>query len=118
MTEEKKTPHILRAKWMDYKDPSILMLTLVTANRTPLLGKLVGEQIEKTQIGQKVAEEIQKIPAYDGAQSIEIYSYIVMPDHIHILLRIHEKLPIHIGNYIRWFKKQCNDSLSSLRGGL
>ena len=76
MTGEKKTPHILRAKWMDYKDPAILMLTLVTENRTPLLGKLVGEQIEKTQIGQKVAEEIQKIPAYDGAQSIEIFSYI------------------------------------------
>lgn len=37
-----------------------------------------------------------------------------MPDHIHILLRIHEKLPIHIGNYIRWFKKQCNDSCRAL----
>ena len=114
MTGEKKKPHILRAKWMDYKDPAILMLTLVTENRTPLLGKLKGDKIEKTPIGQKVTEEIQKIPTYDGAQSIEIYSYIVMPDHIHILLRIHEKLPIHIGNYIRWFKKQCNDSCRAL----
>lgn len=118
MKEENKTPHILRAKWMDYKDPAILMLTLVTEDRLPLLGKLVGDKIKQTPIGQKVAEEIQKIPTYDGAQSIEIYSYTVMPDHIHILLRIHERIPLHIGNYIRWFKKQCNDSFHALGGSI
>lgn len=30
-----------------------------------------------------------------------------MPDHVHILLYIHEHLPRHVGYYIRWFKKQC-----------
>ena len=114
MDNKGKQKHILRAQWMDYKDPAILMLTLVTENRSPVLGKLIGHKIELTQIGQAVAEEIQKIPTYDGAHSIEIYSYVVMPDHIHILLRIHDRIPLHIGNYIRWFKKQCNDSCRAL----
>ena len=94
---------------MDYKDPSILMITLVTTNRQPILGILKGETIERTKLGQAIAEEINRIPTYNGAESIEIYSYVIMPDHVHILLQIHEHLPRHVGYYIRWFKKQCTN---------
>ena len=37
-----------------------------------------------------------------------------MPDHIHILLRIHDRLPKHLGQYIRWFKLQCSDAYQAL----
>lgn len=102
-----KSKRILRAKWMDYRSPSIMMVTIVTTKRLPLLGKLQGENIILTELGQEVAEEIKRIPTYNGAESIEIYSYVIMPDHVHILLHIHEHLPRHVGYYIRWFKKQC-----------
>ena len=102
-----KQNRILRAKWMDYRSPSIMMVTIVTTKRLPLLGKLQGENIILTELGQKVAAEIKRIPTYNGAESIEIYSYVIMPDHVHILLHIHEHLPRHVGYYIRWFKKQC-----------
>ena len=102
-----KSKRILRAKWMDYRSHSIMMVTIVTTKRLPLLGKLQGENIILTELGQKVAEEIKRIPTYNGAESIEIYSYVIMPDHVHILLHIHEHLPRHVGYYIRWFKKQC-----------
>lgn len=102
-----KQNRIPRAKWMDYRSPSIMMVTIVTSKRLPLLGKLQGENIILTELGQKVAEEIKRIPTYNGAESIEIYSYVIMPDHVHILLHIHEHLPRHVGYYIRWFKKQC-----------
>ena len=105
-------PHLRRAPWMDYKDPSILMITLVTTNRQPILGILKGETIERTKLGQAIAEEINKIPTYNGAESIEIYSYVIMPDHVHILLRIHDRLPKHIGQYIAWFKIKCTDACS------
>ena len=98
-----------RAKWMDYQSPSVMMITIVTNKRLPLLGKLHGENIILTELGQKVAEEIKRIPTYNGAESIEIYSYVIMPDHVHILLHIHEHLPRHVGYYIRWFKKQCTN---------
>lgn len=105
---EKEQEHLYRPKWVDFQDPAIHLLTLVTTKRQPLLGTLVGEQIVLTSLGQSVAEEIERIPTYKGANSIEIYRYVIMPDHIHTLLRIHERLPKHLGQYVRWFKRQCS----------
>ena len=111
---EKQKEHLYRAKWMDYRSPSIQMLTMVTSDRLPLLGELQGQHIALTPLGQKVAEEIERISTYKGASSIEIYNYVIMPDHIHILLRIHDRLPKHLGQYIRWFKLQCSDAYQAL----
>ena len=102
-----------RAPWMDYRDPSIMMMTLVTTNRQPLLGVLKGNTIERTALGQAIAEEIERIPTYKGAESIEIYSYMIMPDHVHILLRIHDRLPKHIGRYLYRFKVRCSQLRSA-----
>ena len=99
---------------MDYQSPSIQMLTLVTVDRKPILGDLRGEHIALTPLGKKVVAEIERIPTYLGAQSIEIYDYVVMPDHVHILLRIHDRLPRHLGQYIRWFKVQCSDAFTAM----
>ena len=109
--------HLLRAPWMDYRDPAILLITMVTTDRLPILGKLSGMTIERTVLGQAVAEEIEKIPTYKDAESIEIYDYIVMPDHVHILLRIHDRLPKHIGQYLAWFKIKCTDACCAITGG-
>lgn len=111
---EKLREHLYRARWMDYQSPSIQMLTLVTVDRKPILGDLRGEHIALTPLGEKVAAEIERIPTYLGAQSIEIYDYVVMPDHVHILLRIHDRLPRHLGQYIRWFKVQCSDAFTAM----
>ena len=83
---EKQKEHLYRAKWMNYRSPSIQLLTMVTSDRLPLLGELQGQHIALTPLGQKVAEEIERIPTYKGASSIEIYNYVIMPDHIHIVL--------------------------------
>lgn len=106
---EKQEGHSRRAYWMDYRSPSIMLLTLVIADRKPLLGALQGGQIIRTPFGQLVAEEIERIPTYNGASSIEICSYVIMPDHVHILLQIHERIPKHLGHYIGWFKLKCAD---------
>ena len=104
---EKKTSNHRRAHWLDYQNPATLLFTLVTTDRLPLFGHLQGEEIVRTALGQRIAEEIEHIPTYKNASAIEIYSYVVMPDHVHILLHIHERLPKHIGQYIGWFKRQC-----------
>ena len=113
---EMKQSNHRRAKWMDYQDSSIMLLTMVTTDRLPLLGKLQGEKIILTELGQKVAEEIEHIPTYKGAESIEVCKYVVMPDHVHILLHIHERLPKHIGRYVYWFKLKCTDAFLALSG--
>ena len=111
---EKLREHLYRARWMDYQSPSIQMLTLVTVDRKPLLAELRGETTHLTPLGTAVAKEIERIPTYLGASSIEILDYVIMPDHVHILLRIHDRLPRHLGQYIRWFKVQCSDAFTAM----
>lgn len=111
---EKKQNHVYRPSWVDFRGPAIHLITITTSLRESLLGELVGEQIELSPIGKKVAEEIAHIPMYHDASAIEIYKYVIMPDHVHILLRVHERLPKHLGQYIRWFKIQCTDSCQLL----
>ena len=111
---EKLREHLYRARWMDYQSPSIQMLTLVTVDRKPLLAELRGETTHLTPLGTAVAGEIERIPTYLGAGSIEILDYVIMPDHVHILLRIHDRLPRHLGQYVRWFKVQCSDAFTAM----
>ena len=111
---EKLREHLYRARWMDYQSPSIQMLTLVTVDRKPLLAELRGETTHLTPLGTAVAKEIERIPTYLGAASIEILDYVIMPDHVHILLRIHDRLPKHLGQYVRWFKVQCSDAFTAM----
>ncbi len=112
--QEKQSNHLYRPKWVDFQGRAIHQLTLVTTSRKPLLSSLVIPDndpekafISRTPLGEKVAEEIEQIPTYKDASNIEIYRYVIMPNHIHILLHVHERLPKHLGQYVRWFKRQC-----------
>ena len=99
--------------WRDYLSPSIYMLTLTSLDREPVFGKLTGDiqtpTITLSPIGRMVSEQIEQIPTYKGFDQTEIYSYIVMPDHVHILLYVRQKLQHPLGYYVSWFKKQCSD---------
>lgn len=114
---EKQDGHSRRASWRDYRSPAIYLLTLVTVDRQPLLGQLVGETIRLSPLGEQIAAEIDRIPTYRDASSIEVYSFVVMPDHVHILIQVHDHLPKHLGSYIGWFKLQCSDRFNELSAG-
>ena len=105
--------HLLRAKWHNYCSPSIYMLTLTSVNREPVFGQLSDDTnnpfISLSPIGQMVSEQIEQIPTYRGFDQTEIYSYIVMPDHVHILLYVRQQLQHPLGFYVRWFKRVCSD---------
>ena len=114
--QNSKNGHTYRATWKDYSEPTIYLLTMNTEDRQPLLGKLVGEKIVLSAYGEVVSEEIKRIPTYKDASAIQIYQYVVMPNHIHILLRVHEQLPHPLGYYISWFKLQCMERCSAIDG--
>ena len=114
--QNSKNGHTYRATWKDYSEPTIYLLTMNTEDRQPLLGELVGEKIALSAYGEVVSEEIKRIPTYKDASAIQIYRYVVMPNHIHILLRVHEQLPHPLGYYISWFKLQCMERCSDIDG--
>ena len=110
--------HLLRAKWHDYFSPSVYMLTLTSVNRAPIFGQLIGDPqnpvISLSSIGRMVAEQIELIHTYKGFDKTEVFSSVVMPDHVHILLYVRQQLQHPLGYYVSWFKKQCSDHARGL----
>ena len=110
--------HLLRAKWHDYFSPSVYMLTLTSVNREPIFGQLIGDTqnpvISLSSIGRMVAEQIELIHTYKGFDKTEVFSSVVMPDHVHILLYVRQQLQHPLGYYVSWFKKQCSDHARGL----
>ena len=101
-----------RLKSHDYNGRGIYMLTFSTAGRTPVLGSLVHEEgdfrIVLTELGKHVAEEIQALAI--RYPQIKVLDYVVMPDHVHILLFVREQMPQHLGRVVASLKAKCSQA--------
>ena len=94
-----------RCSQNDYLDRGIYMITIAIEGRRPLLGKLVGDtdikEGEKAPhiilypMGEAVKACWQAIPQYHP--QIEVIKLCVMPDHIHGILFVHERMEKHQG---------------------
>lgn len=82
-----------RLKRFDYSAPGAYFITICTKNRKNLFWENVGASIARPEDvilsaqGDIVDKAIRCIPAYYPAISVD--RYIVMPNHIHLLLQIH-----------------------------
>ena len=83
---ERKDP---RLKGFDYSKTGAYFLTICTQNRMNILSTIVGEGSPLPQLspyGEIVDRWIQKIP--DKYPEASVDRYVIMPNHIHILLSI------------------------------
>ncbi|HEX9843524.1 MAG TPA: transposase, partial [bacterium] len=72
----------------DYSAPGWYFLTVVSAGRAPLFGSLDGRgQVTCSPIGDLVREAWSTMPVL--RPWIWINAFVIMPDHVHGLLRIH-----------------------------
>ena len=82
----------LRLQAYDYSAPGAYFVTICTRNRKNFFWKNVGasiarpEDISFTNEGEVVRRAVEQIPQKYPAISIE--HYVVMPNHLHILLQI------------------------------
>ena len=109
----KKPSMLRRMSGHDYQAPCIYMITLVVKNRKPILGRLcypnntvTTPSIELTKLGKRVRDEWYNIRIHHP--EIQQYTLQIMPDHIHGILHVKERIPIHLGKIIGFFKKTCN----------
>jgi len=96
------------------------MLTLVVDGRAPVLGKLTGNanapvgspdapRVEYSELATTILnDEIGKINKY--YPQVEVWKVCIMPDHIHMIIRITEDMPRgkHLGAVVRGFKTGCS----------
>ena len=85
-----KSRKTVRLKGADYNRCQVVFLTVCTKDRRPILSRVVGTgvpdgpKIELTWYGQIADKYIRQISDFYDDLSVE--SYVIMPNHIHILL--------------------------------
>ena len=120
---EKKASMLRRCVGHDYTNRQIYMITMVTEGRRPLFGKVAGRsdaesgsldepRVELSALGQRVADEWWGIPNY--YPQVEIIALQMMPDHLHGIIFIKEKMEKDLSRIIRGFKTGCNRSYREL----
>ena len=116
-----KSRHTTRLPDYDYNTPGAYFLTICVENRKCLLSRIVGiglldgPDIELLQYGKVAAKYINQLNDFYDNLSVE--SYVIMPNHIHILLRVLDgpsRTPVPtlqnsiISRFISTFKRFCN----------
>ena len=90
MKERKRKP--TRLKEYDYSNAGVYFVTVCVKDKKPLLWSNVGASIARLQesrlseYGKIVDDAIRQIPSH--YPDIKIDNYVVMPNHIHLLLSI------------------------------
>ena len=109
-----------RAGWQPYGGKGLYMVTLCTEGRQPCFGHLEGDirarrasaafpHIVLSELGRAVLEEeLPKMHRF--YPQVELWQVAVMPDHLHLLIRVREPLPKgkHLGHIISGFKGGCS----------
>ena len=121
-TEPKKPSMKRRCSEHDYLERGIYMVTMAIEGRQPLLGRLAGNaevaegpeapHVVLSSLGQRVQQCWMDIARY--YPQIEVMKLCVMPDHIHGVLFVHERLGRHLGHVINGFKTGCRKAAREL----
>ena len=110
----------IRLENYDYSTPGAYFITVCTVNREKLFWNGVGADIIRpknlplSEIGRIVEQAIKQIPSHYTNVSVD--KYCIMPDHVHLLLRIESDIggriisaptiPTVVGSMKRWVSKQ------------
>lgn len=96
----------------DYQARCIYMVTLVVKERQPILCSITGNgetepvTVHLPPLGQAVLQSLDNIPNY--YPEIEIWTHQLMPDHLHAIIFVKQRIPVHLGKVINGFKVGCN----------
>lgn len=95
--KKRKTPRMQEA---DYNREGTYFITICTQNRRCILSRIVGNgdfdrpKIELTKYGEIAEKYIQQLDSFYSNISIE--DYVIMPNHIHILIFLKETEDLNV----------------------
>ncbi len=106
----------------DYSSPGAYFLTVCTQKRKCILSRIVGTgvldgpSVELSPYGRVADKYIRQMSGF--YENVTVDSYVIMPNHIHILLHIKEKGPSGtpvptvqnstVSRFVSTFKRYCN----------
>lgn len=86
MEQEKK--QINRLRYFDYSTPSYYFLTINSYRHQKIFGNVIDEKMRFSKFGRIANANLLKIP--EIWESIELDEFVVMPNHIHLILNVLE----------------------------
>ena len=121
---EKKPSMQRRCVDFDYTQRMMYMVTMTTEGRRPLFGRVVGHsdalegsaeapRIELTELGQRVEACWHEIAV--RYPQIEVIALQMMPDHLHGILFVRERLERPLGKVLLGFKQGCNKAFREVQ---
>ncbi len=101
----------------DYQGRQMYLITMTTQDRRPLFGAVRGRsdapadsdeapQMVASPLGQRVTEEWWACPQHHP--EVGVVAFQLMPDHLHGILFVRERLPVHLSKVLNGFKTSCN----------
>ena len=114
---EKKASMQRRCVDHDYTARRMYMITMVTEERKPLFGKVIGKSeatepspeaphIELSTLGQTIAEIWQSISSHHP--EVKTVALQMMPDHLHAILFVKTQMEKPLGKVLLGVKQACN----------
>lgn len=124
---EKKPSMLRRRIGHDYESRRMYLITMTVEGRRPLLGKLVGKSeaevgsndyphVELSELGKRVRERWYATESI--YPEIKVIALQIMPDHLHGILFVRERMAQHLGKVIKGFKTGCNKAYRELVLGM
>ncbi len=78
--------HFTRFHGYDYGRGAAMFITFGIEPRQPILGSVVGDHVVLSPVGEIVLAELHK--AATGSAGIQLRSFVIMPDHVHLRVQI------------------------------
>ena len=79
----------------DYAEPGSYFVTICTKSHKSFFGKVKDEKVMLNNLGEIIREEIYNIEAY----GINIDVCVIMPNHLHIIMTVHEDHTVETSIY-------------------
>lgn len=93
----------IRLKYYNYTKEGMYFITMCIKDRVELLGKVNSfNHMELSEEGEIVRQAINELKQV--YKNIEIDEYVIMPNHIHLIIEIIEKNNLTISRIIQQFK--------------
>jgi REP element-mobilizing transposase RayT len=112
--QNKYRTQTLRIKWWDYSEDGDYFITICTRDNGNVLGRLSKNDINLNVRGRIVKKYLQGIPDHFG--NVKILSWIIMPDHVHLLLRIRNKRKLVAAQHCCVATNNTDNTFSKISG--
>lgn len=125
ITGKRPGKHTKRAFFHDYCAPGYYLITATALPGSPRFSEIPYENLaeikkgtmmipDHTPLGEAIKNEILDIPAHHP--EMRIHRFVVMPDHIHFVLQVKERLKRMLGRELAGFFGACSKANSSMLG--